>query len=90
MNPSPVYPAGPFHSVSKPVSDSSSVFPDLADPEKNVISIPRTVPLKTVPKARRGTYQDVKLILRDRPTTIYCQTCQRNVISNLRGRRKAL
>lgn len=90
MNPSPVYPAGPFHPESKPVSDSSSLFPKLADPEKNVISVPRTVPLNTVPKPRRGTYQDVKLILRDRPTTIYCQTCQRNVISNLQGRRKAL
>lgn len=90
MNPPPVYPSGPFHSASKPVSDSSSLFPNLADPEKNIISAPRTVPLSTTRKQRRGTYQDVKLILRDRPTTIYCQTCQRNVISNLRGRRKAL
>ena len=58
MNPSPVYPAGPFHPENKPVSDSSSLFPKLADPEKNVISVPRTVPLNTVPKPRRGTYQD--------------------------------
>lgn len=51
---------------------------------------PPTVPRGEVMKQRSNTYQDIKLILRDKPTTVFCHTCNRNVISNLKGKWKSL
>lgn len=49
-----------------------------------------TIPIGEAVKQRSNTYQDMKLILRDKPSTVFCHTCNRNVLSNLKGKRKSL
>ena len=46
--------------------------------------------LSPPPKPRANTFQDVKLVLRDQPTTVFCPSCKRNVVTNLKGKRTTL
>ena len=78
-----------------PVSNPSqqSVFPSIPTPDVNppigYSEVPVIPPQSTL-KQRSNTYQDMKLILRDKPTTVFCPTCNRNVVSNLRGKKTSL
>ena len=94
---------GPFHPVQTPPPEGR-LFPTLPvspvpaiipDPEKDPRRSPPTaIPMSLnplpLPISTSSTSQDVKLVLHNRPETVYCQTCHRNVATNLRGRRVAL
>ena len=56
---------------------------------KGYTEIP-TIPSMPKGKLRSNTYQDIKLILRDKPTTVFCSTCSRNIVTNIKGRKRAL
>lgn len=68
-------------------------FPSVTSPSINppigYSEIP-VMPTQSTLKQRSNTYQDMKLILRDKPTTVYCPTCNRNVVSNLKGKKTPL
>lgn len=102
MNPerSPKLISGSFHSAphSPP---PNPVFPDVptfnfnsnpgpnTDPRRSPpVAVPMVIPppsLSTTP-----AFQDAKLVLRSRSAVVYCPSCQRNISTNLRGRRLTL
>lgn len=84
----PLYPSIPSQSSQPP--KPAAAFPAVADPLTSVPATAKPSPVTAIPKPRRGTYQDVKLVLRDKPTTAYCHYCKRNVITNIQGRKKFL
>ena len=61
----------------------SPLFPTI--PENGAEKTPTPIQ-----KPRSQTYQDIKLVLRNKPTTVYCTSCKRNVVSNLRVKRSSL
>lgn len=88
---SPVQTQQPFPFVSNPppsISNGSNRPGGIVGP--NGYSEIPIIPQVKLTKKRANTYQDMKLILRDKPTTVFCQTCNRNVVSNLKGKKKAL
>ena len=73
-----------------PQSNPFPTVPTIPQPGPNGYAEIPTIPKAKVVKARSNTYQDMKLILRDKPTTVFCQSCNRNVVSNLKGKKKSL
>lgn len=73
--PKPLFPAIPAPSAADPLQNGAP-------------QLPTAVPV--VSKPRADTYQDMKLVLHGQPAVVYCPSCKRNVVTNVKGRRSTL
>ena len=81
QNSSPVNPSLSPHWV--PPSVQIPVYPVIPDiTQKQVIPPKRNL--------RTGSYDMVKVVLRNKPTSVFCPSCKLNIMTDLKGRRITL
>ena len=81
QNVSPVNPSLSPHWV--PPSVQIPVYPVIPD-----ITQKQVIP--TTQKQRYDSYDMVKVVLRNQPTSVYCPSCKLNIMTVLKGRRITL
>ena len=84
----------PYFQNASPVNPSLS--PHWAPPSVQIPVypvIPDITQKQAIPptqKQRYGSYDIVKVVLRNKPTTVFCPSCKLNIMTNLKGRRITL